>query len=100
MEFWFCIVFGLFIGGFFGAFAWLRVEGVKGALIGLVVALVCTVLFGGGMYLDTTMRADKWNGGYCPECEVHWIPFGVSDTDLGSSSKYYYCEECYREIEM
>ena len=95
-----CVIFGLVIGGFFGVFTWLRIEGVKGALIGLAVTLVFTFLFGGGMYLDTAMREDKWNGGYCPECEVHWTPFGVSDTDMGSGSKYYYCEECYREIEI
>lgn len=100
MEIILCAVFGLFIGGVFGVFAWLRVEGVKGALIGLAVTLVIGFLCGGGMYLDETIRADKWNGGYCPECEIHWTPFGVSDTDFGSSSKYYYCEECYREINL
>ena len=100
MEVILCVVFGLFIGGIFGVFAWLRVEGVKGALIGLVVTLVFTFLFGGGMYLDTMERADKWNGGYCPECEIHWTPYGVTDTDMGSSSKYYYCENCYREINL
>lgn len=100
MEIGLCVIFGLFIGGVFGVFAWLRVEGVKGALIGLAVTLITAFLFGGGMYLDTTMRADKWNGGYCPECEIHWTPFGVTDTDMGSSSKYYYCENCYAEINL
>ena len=100
MEIILCIIFGLFIGGIFGAFAWLRVEGVKGALIGLVVTLIFAFLFGGGMYLDEAIRTEKWNGGYCPECEIHWTPFGASDTNIGSQSKYYYCEKCYREIEI
>lgn len=46
------------------------------------------------------MRADKWNGGYCPDCNVHWTPYGASDSDLGSEHKYYYCEECYKEIKL
>lgn len=98
--FWICLVFGLIIGGVFGVFAWIRVEGVKGALIGLVIALVFAFLFSGGMYLDETSRIDKWNGGYCPNCEVHWTPFGVADTDFGSKSKYYYCTECFKEIQL
>lgn len=100
MEIILCIGFGLFIGGVIGVFVWLGMEGVKGALTGIAVALTVALLCGGGMYLDTAMRADKWNGGYCPECEIHWTPYGASDTDFGSGSKYYYCEECYREIEI
>jgi hypothetical protein len=100
MEIILCAGFGLFIGGVIGGFVWLGMEGVKGALTGIAVALAIALLCGGGMYLDTATRADKWNDGYCPECEIHWTPFGVSDTDIGSRTKYYYCEECYREIEL
>jgi hypothetical protein len=95
-----CVGFSLFIGGAIGVFVWLGMEGVKGALTGIAVALAVALLCCGGMYLDTVIRDNTWNGGYCPECEVHWTPFGVSDTDMGSGSKYYYCEECYREIEI
>ena len=100
MEIILCVILGLFIGGIVGGFICSLVEGVKGALIGFAVTLVITLLCGGGMYLDTVIRDNTWNGGYCPDCEVHWTPFGVSDTDMGSGSKYYYCEECYREIEL
>ena len=100
MEIILCFGFGLFIGGVFGVFAWLRYEGVKGALIGIAVALITAIVFGGGIYLDSMERDSKWNGGYCPNCEVHWTPFGVSDTDFGTKSKYYYCPECFKEIQL
>ncbi len=98
--FWVCLIFGLILGSFFGVVAYCNIEGVKGVIVGIIVMLGFGLLFGGGFYLDGKMRADKWNGGYCPECNVHWTPFGASDTDLGSTHKYYYCEECYKEIEL
>ena len=98
--FWVCLIFGLILGSFFGVVAYCNIEGVKGVIVGIIVMLIFGLIFGGGFYLDGKMRADKWNGGYCPECNVHWTPFGASDTDLGSTHKYYYCKECYTEIEL
>lgn len=98
--FWICFAIGLILGSSFGVVAYANIEGVKGVIVGIIVTLGFGLLFGGGFYLDSEMRADKWNGGYCPECNVHWTPFGASDTDLGSTHKYYYCEECYKEIEL
>lgn len=98
--FWICLIFGLILGSFFGVVAYCNIEGVKGVIVGIIVMLVFGLIFGGGCYLDDEMRADKWNGGYCPDCNVHWTPYGASDSDLGSKHKYYYCEECYREIEL
>ena len=98
--FWVCFVIGLVLGSFFGVIAYFNIEGVKGIIAGIIVMLIFGLIFGGGFYLDSTMRADKWNGGYCPECNVHWTPFGASDRTMGSKHKYYYCEECYTEIEL
>lgn len=98
--FWICFVFGLILGGVIGTFVWLGVEGKKGAVSGIITAVLFAFVFAGGMTLDTMERDSKWNGGYCPNCEVHWIPFGASDTDLGTGSKYYYCPECFKEIEL
>lgn len=98
--FWICFVFGLIIGGVLGTFVWLGMEGKKGALVGTVVAVLFAFVFASGMALDSMERDSKWNGGYCPNCEEHWIPFGASDTDFGSKSKYYYCPECFKEIEL
>ena len=98
--FWICFVFGLILGGVIGTFVWLGMEGKKGALVGTVVAILFAFVFAGGMTLDSMERDSKWNGGYCPNCEVHWTPFGVSDTDFGTKSKYYYCPECFKEIQL
>ena len=98
--FWICFVFGLVLGSLFGITAYFHIKGVKGVIAGIVVTLVFALIFGGGFYLDAKKSADKWNGGYCPDCNVHWTPYGASDRDLGSKHKYYYCEECYKEIEL
>lgn len=98
--FWICFIIGVVLGSFFGIVAYCNIEGVKGVIVGIIVMLGFGLLFGGGCYLDGEMRADKWNGGYCPDCNVHWTPYGASDSIMGSKHKYYYCEECYREIEL
>lgn len=98
--FWVCLIFGLLIGGLFGGVAYCNIEGVKGVIVGIIITLGFGLLFGGGIYLDAKMKDDKWNDGYCPECNVHWIPYGASDRSMGSKHKYYYCEECYKEIEL
>ena len=98
--FWICFVFGLILGGVIGTFVWLGVEGKKGVVSGIITAVLFAFVFAGGMTLDTMERDSKWNGGYCPNCEVHWIPFGASDTYFGTKSKYYYCPECFKEIQL
>ena len=97
--FWICFAVGLALGGVIGVIAWARVEGVKGVFVGLAVTILFALVFAGGITLDEKGRESKWNGGYCPNCGVHWIPCGVSDTDLGSRTKYYYCPECFKEIQ-
>lgn len=98
--FWICFAFGLVLGGVIGAIVWLGVEGKEGVVAGIITAVLFAFVFAGGMTLDSMERDSKWNGGYCPNCEVHWIPFGASDTDFGSKSKYYYCPECFKEIQL
>lgn len=98
--FWICFVIGLILGGLFGTIAYYNIEGVKGVIVGIIVTLIFGLIFGGGIYLDEASRAEKWNGGYCPDCEVHWTPYGASDRAMGSKHKYYYCEECHKEIEL
>ncbi len=97
---WLCLIFGLMLGSVIGVLVWGAIEGKKGVLAGIIVAILFDLVFTGGMMLDTMERDNKWNGGYCPQCEVHWTPFGVSDTDFGSKSKYYYCTECFKEIQL
>ena len=98
--FWVCFIIGLVLGSIFGVVAYCNIKGVKGVIVGIVVTLAFGLLFGGGVYLDGKKRSDKWNNGYCPACHVHWIPYGAFDRALGSKHKYYYCEKCYKEIEL
>ena len=98
--FWVCFIIGVVLGSFCGVVAYCNIEGVKGVIVGIIVTLGFGLIFGGGCYLDSSLRAEKWNNGYCPDCEVHWTPYGASDRTMGSKHKYYYCEECYREIEL
>ena len=97
---WICLVSSLIVGAVLGTFVWFGMESKKGVLAGVIVTIVFAFVFAGGMTLDSMERDSKWNGGYCPNCEVHWTPFGASDTDFGSKSKYYYCPECFKEIEL
>ena len=98
--FWICFAFGLILGGVIGTLVWGGMGGKKGAVSGIITAVLFAFVFAGGMTLDSMERDSKWNGGYCPNCEVHWIPFGASDTDFGTKSKYYYCPECFKEIQL
>ena len=98
--FWICFAFGLILGGVIGTLVWGGVGGKKGVVAGIITTVLFAFVFAGGMTLDSMERDNKWNGGYCPNCEVHWIPFGASDTDFGTKSKYYYCPECLKEIQL
>ena len=98
--FWICFAIGLILGSVIGMLMWARIEGKKGVLLGIATAIIFAFVFADGMILDTMEKDSKWNGGYCPNCGVHWIPYGASDTDLGSRTKYYYCPECFKEIQL
>ena len=64
---------------------------------GAVVCLFFWALMGGGLYLDSLMKNDAWNGGYC-ECGTHWELRGASNSRTGNETKYYQCPNCYAEI--
>ena len=98
--FWILVVIGLILGGVIGTLVGGAVDGKKGVVVGVITTVLFAFVFAGGMTLDSMERDSKWNGGYCPNCEVHWIPFGASDTDFGTGSKYYYCPECFKEIQL
>ena len=98
--FWIYFICGLVLGSFLGIVAYCNIKGVQGVIVGIIATLAFALLFGGGLSHEVKTRADKWNNGYCPNCNVHWTPYGASDKTLGSKHKYYYCEECYTEIEL
>lgn len=98
--FWIYFAVGLVIGSILGVAAYLNIGGIKGIITGIIITFAFGLLFGGGTYLEEKTKADNWNGGYCPDCNIHWIPCGASDKTLGGKHKYYYCENCYKEIEL
>ena len=71
----------------------------KHKIIGALVSIGFWLLMSGGIYLDASLDADAWNGGYC-ECGAHWELRGVSESHNGHTTKYYACPDCYAEIEQ
>ena len=71
----------------------------KHKIIGALVCIGFWLLMSGGIYLDASLDADAWNGGYC-ECGAHWELKGVSESRNGNTTKYYACPDCYAEIEQ
>lgn len=72
-------------------------ETAKGKIIGSIVVLLSTFLIVASAILCATERKKVWNDGYC-ECGGRWKLVAVSDTDHSSRTKYYVCDECYKEI--
>lgn len=64
----------------------------------LCVGMLIIILLGVGLAtLQATNNEQVWNGGYC-ECGTHWELKGVDKAKNGSTTKYYACENCYKEI--
>ena len=68
---------------------------IIGALACVVLWLICAF----GVWGSTMLNADTWNNGYC-ECGERWQPYGASENGCGTTTKYYYCPNCYTEIEQ
>lgn len=74
-------------------------EGKKCKIVGSLVCVVVWLLFAFGCWGSAMLNADAWNNGYC-ECGGKWQPYGVSESGYGTTTKYYYCPNCYNEIEQ
>lgn len=64
---------------------------------GALICLFFWAIMSGGIALDISIKADTWNNGYC-NCGHHWELAGATKTRSGSTTKYYYCPNCYAEI--
>jgi hypothetical protein len=71
----------------------------KHKLGGAIAVIIFWVAFSGGLWLDGKGKADKWNNGYC-ECGTHWELRGATKSRNGVETKYYVCENCYKEIQI
>ena len=66
----------------------------------IIGAIVCAFWFliSGSIYFEAKTNTEAWNNGYC-ECGTHWELAGVSKSHgTGSTTKYYFCPNCYAEI--
>ncbi len=71
----------------FGAVA----KGWKGAVIGLLIALVISGL----ITLDNYAKEQEWNGGICSRCGQAEYQFnGAAKSHSGHETLYYVCPSC------
>lgn len=71
----------------------------KHKIIGVLTCVALWLFCAFGVWGSAMLKADDWNNGYC-ECGGKWQPYGVSESRHGSTTKYYYCPNCYNEIEQ
>lgn len=67
---------------------------------GSIVAIFFWLIMSFGLYTQTTENNKNWNDGNCDKCEIHWELVAVTKTRNGSTTKYYTCPKCYKEIEI
>ena len=72
-------------------------ETTAGKIIGSAVVILVTILITAGSMLCANESKKVWNDGYC-ECGGKWKLVAVCDSDYSSCTKYYICDECYKEI--
>ena len=72
----------------------------KHKILGSVIAIFFWLIMTFGLYAQTTENNKNWNNGNCDKCEVHWELVAVTKTKNGSTTKYYTCPKCYKEIEI
>lgn len=92
------VAFSLMFGSIALMFIFLGAD-LKHKVWGAIISLLLGALFFCGIYFDGMHARDLWNEGYC-ECGAHWVLGGAERTKSGQTIKYYYCPECYAEIEI
>lgn len=69
----------------------------KYKILGLVICLLFWALFSGAVIGQMYVDDGAWNDGHC-ECGGQWELRAVSESRMGSKTKYYACEDCGKEI--
>lgn len=72
-------------------------ETIKGKIISSIVVILAAILITVVVILGANESNKIWNNGYC-ECGGKWKLVAVCDSDHSSRTKYYICDECYKEI--
>ena len=92
------ILFGI-VAIMLGALFFIGAETKKSKLIVVIACVIAWLLCAFGVWGSAMLDANEWNNGYC-ECGGQWQPYGVSESRYGAITKYYYCPNCYTEIEQ
>lgn len=59
------------------------------------ILIITSIILIASFSLNDRIYADKWNGGWCPDCE--WT-YDFVAVDAGM--KYYRCPCCFEEVRM
>ena len=92
------ILFGI-VAIMLGVLFFIGAETKKSKLIVVIACVIAWLLCAFGVWGSAMLDANEWNNGYC-ECGGQWQPYGVSESRYGATTKYYYCPNCYTEIEQ
>lgn len=92
------ILFGVF-AFLIGMMFFIGADTKKGKMLVVIVCIVVWLLSAFSVWGSAMLDADEWNNGYC-ECGEQWQPYGVTKSRHGITTKYYYCPNCYTEIEQ
>ena len=71
---------------------------MKPWILGMII-LVLVIIAIGGAVIQAKHNQKIWDGGSC-ECGTHWELKGVTKVKNGTTTKYYACPNCFKEIEI
>jgi hypothetical protein len=69
----------------------------KHKIWGAIICLLFWVLFSGAIIGQMYVDDGAWNDGHC-DCGGKWELRAVSESRMGTKTKYYACENCGKEI--
>lgn len=94
------IIFGVVVGGLFGA---MFTSGAKGwkKVVGFIATMVITGCVISGMFCAEQAGDEQaWNNGVCPNCNVSWIFANADHVRNGGTLYYWNCKECNKVIRL
>lgn len=68
---------------------------IVSAIVSLLIAFLITVVF----YCYANKGTEKWNNGYCAECNEPW-QFTNANTDEWETSYHFTCNKCHTIITL
>lgn len=95
------VLLGLVVGGFFAMMFCQSFHHWWAKTICAVLTMAVTgVVIAGMFYLEWSGDKDRWNDGYCPNCNVEWVFANADRTRNGSTHYFWSCPECKEVIDL